>query len=135
MEKYFFVIVFVFIVMYCYGQPQRDLTALRSVPDVSDRKKADYSQSYFVVTGNGSSPYWPLKSGIIIDVRENDTPKNYQRKSKLFISLTIPLVVASLVANRNNNRDLAGGFAVGGLVTSSLGLYYGIKDGNRRKKN
>ncbi|MBK7652168.1 MAG: hypothetical protein IPJ20_17640 [Flammeovirgaceae bacterium] len=42
-------------------------------------------------------------------------------------------MTASLVANQANNKELAGAFALGGLATSSLALYFTIKDDRARK--
>lgn len=79
----------------------------------------------------------------ILDERENENiivrnsskqiQNSYQAKRRLFVTLTIPLIGAYLIANQANKKDLAAGFAVGGLVTSSLGLYFMIKEDKQNK--
>lgn len=51
----------------------------------------------------------------------------YNRLSKLFSAITISLVVLS-IAERNENKDLSVGLAVGAIATSSLSIYFYIKD-------
>lgn len=62
-------------------------------------------------------------------------PRSYKRTASLFVGLTVPLVVGSLIANKTERRGLAGDLAIGAIVTSSLGLYFTIKDSRERKRS
>jgi hypothetical protein len=51
---------------------------------------------------------------------------------KPMVFMTFPLLIASEIAYTHGNKELALGFAAGGLVTSSVGLAWYIRD--KKKK-
>ena len=65
---------------------------------------------------------------------DDSKQKNYKRKTVILSSLSITLLAGILIANDNNNKDLAAGLAFGGVVPSSLGLYYSIKWDKQKKE-
>ena len=67
----------------------------------------------------------------IVTTPDNHSSSNHKWK-KPMVFLTFPLLVASEIAYSHNNKDLALGFATGGLVTSSIGLVWYIKDKKRK---
>lgn len=65
---------------------------------------------------------------------DDSKQKNYKRKTVILSSISIGLLAGLLIANETNNKDLAVGLTVGGLVTSSFGLYYTIKWDKQKKE-
>ncbi len=122
------------IPVWCFSQTERFPESHSHFNVLAKNYQVSSSQQYLRknITFN-SPPGNSFNQPIFLNTSFEQPKKNYQAKRRLFVGLTIPLVTASLVANQANNKELAGAFALGGLATSSLALYFTIKDDRARK--
>lgn len=137
MKKVLLFTCLAFMTVRSYGQAGQDFKDNSDLCTSTNWHWVHRPQEYLTTTNNEFNSFSSAfgRTTITLNIPENQSQKNYQGKRRLFVGLTVPLVIASLIANQKNNKDLAGGFAIGGIVTSSLGLYFTIKEDKQKKTN
>ncbi len=128
MKKTFLLASLVFIAITSFAQRGTDYSSAGwiSVP----------RPQHYLTLANNDNSIISKQDEVTLFITNSDSQiqKNYQGKRRLFVTLTIPLIAGYLIANQSNNKNLAGGFAACGLVTSSLGFYFMIKEDKQKKE-